>query len=91
MTLTIQHPALSTPIEIEKDNTDSLLYHLEHAGIETPGHCRNGICGACRIKLTAGKIHYPHISPLAYLHPKEILPCICVPTTNLTLNSPNKM
>jgi ferredoxin len=63
----------------------TLLECLEQANIEVHYHCRDGFCGACRVTLTAGEISYPKGEPLAFVGDNEILPCCCVPVTDISL------
>jgi ferredoxin len=67
------------------DNKQTLLECLEQANIEVHYHCRDGFCGACRVTLVAGEINYPNGEPLAFVGDNEILPCCCVPVTNISL------
>jgi ferredoxin len=63
----------------------SLLECLEGANVEVHYHCRDGFCGACRVILVDGEIFYPNGEPLAYIGDGEILPCCCIPITDITL------
>ena len=63
----------------------SLLECLEKENIEVHYHCRDGYCGACRVTLNTGEICYPNGEPLAYVGPNEILPCCCMPVSDLSL------
>ena len=63
---------------------ENLLEILERRGYPVAYQCRNGYCGACRIKKTAGEVVYDK-PPLAYVNHDEILPCCCTVTTPLTL------
>lgn len=63
----------------------TLLECLESANIEVHYHCRDGFCGACRVTLVDGDINYPLGEPLAYVGNNEILPCCCIPVTDITL------
>ena len=63
----------------------SLLECLEQANVEVHYHCRDGFCGACRVTLIAGEINYPKGEPLAFVGDNEILPCCCVPVTDISL------
>lgn len=67
------------------DKKQTLLDCLEQANVEVHYHCRDGFCGACRVTLTTGEIHYPNGDPLAYVGDNEILPCCCVPITDISL------
>lgn len=68
-----------------EDKKQTLLDCLEQANVEVHYHCRDGFCGACRVTLTAGEVHYPNGDPLAYVGDNEILPCCCVPITDISL------
>lgn len=71
-------------IEVEADAPTSLLEVMEASGLEARYHCRNGFCGACRTKLISGSIEYS-TEPLAYVRSGDILPCVCLPTSDLQL------
>ncbi len=62
----------------------SLLDNLEQQKIEVHYHCREGFCGACRTKLVRGEVEY-NTDPLAYFDDDEILPCCCVPTSDIEI------
>ncbi|HBY86730.1 MAG TPA: 2Fe-2S ferredoxin-like protein [Colwellia sp.] len=68
-----------------ENNKQTLLECLESADVEVHYHCRDGFCGACRVTLVAGEINYPLGEPLAFVGDKEILPCCCIPVTDITL------
>ncbi len=68
-----------------KNNEQTLLECLESADIEVHYHCRDGFCGACRVTLVNGEINYPLGEPLAFVGQGEILPCCCIPVTDITL------
>jgi ferredoxin len=46
--------------------------------------CRSGYCGACRLKLVKGDVVYRQ-PPLAFINDGEILPCCCMPLTDIEL------
>ena len=58
------------------EESETLLEGLERTGHQVEYQCRSGYCGACRVTLRAGSVHYPN-TPLAYLRQDEILPCCC--------------
>lgn len=68
------------------DPKQTLLECLETADVEVHYHCRDGFCGACRVKLIQGDVNYPQGEPLAFVGENEILPCCCVPTTDITID-----
>ena len=55
---------------------ETLLDGLERTGHEVEYQCRSGYCGACRVKLRAGRVDYDEL-PLAFVGPNELLPCCC--------------
>lgn len=67
------------------DKKQTLLECLEAENVEVHYHCRDGFCGACRVKLNNGVITYPNGEPLAFIGDGEILPCCCYPTTNIDI------
>lgn len=68
-----------------ENNEQTLLECLESAEVEVHYHCRDGFCGACRVTLVKGEINYPLGEPLAFVGQNEILPCCCIPVTDITL------
>jgi ferredoxin len=68
-----------------KEGDKTLLDCLENSGIEVHYHCRDGFCGACRVTLVEGEIYYPNGEPLAFIGQGEILPCCCIPTSDIKL------
>lgn len=61
-----------------------LLSILEKNKVYIEFQCREGFCGTCRVDLLKGKIEYIK-SPIAFLHSKEILTCICIPKSDIEL------
>jgi ferredoxin len=70
---TVQHPP-----------QNSLLETIEQQQIEIQYHCREGYCGACRSRLICGKVEYT-TDPLAFIDDDEILPCCCIPISNIEI------
>jgi ferredoxin len=68
-----------------QDSDNNLLECLESANVEVHYHCRDGFCGACRVTLIEGEIYYPNGEPLAFIGDGEILPCCCIPKSNIKL------
>nr|WP_286267822.1 class I ribonucleotide reductase maintenance protein YfaE [Thalassotalea atypica] len=64
---------------------NTLLECLEQEDVEVHYHCRDGFCGACRITLDKGEILYPQGEPLAFVGKDEILPCCCIPITDIEI------
>ncbi len=62
------------------DENENLLEALERNGYEVAYQCRNGYCGACRVRLITGTVTYAQ-PPLAYVGADEILPCCCTVTS----------
>ncbi len=84
-------PKKQHQIKVEQKTIDydpqakTLLNCLENAGVEVHYHCRDGFCGACRVKLVNGQIEYPNGEPLAFVGNGEILPCCCIPSSDIEL------
>ncbi|MBE2896605.1 2Fe-2S ferredoxin-like protein [Pasteurellaceae bacterium HPA106] len=71
---------------VKHNNDDgSLLETLEKNGIEHEYQCRSGFCGACRVKLLKGEVHYNQ-PPLASLNPGEMLLCCCKVDSDLEID-----
>ena len=70
---------------IYQEQHKTLLNCLESQDVEVHYHCRDGFCGACRIKLNKGEICYPQGEPLAFVGEGEILACCCYPTSDIDI------
>ncbi|KTF18138.1 class I ribonucleotide reductase maintenance protein YfaE [Pseudoalteromonas sp. H105] len=62
----------------------SLLECLEYNKFSVSYQCREGYCGACRVKITEGQVVYNQ-EPLAFVREGEVLLCCCKPDGNITL------
>ncbi|HFK5791576.1 TPA: class I ribonucleotide reductase maintenance protein YfaE [Enterobacter asburiae] len=62
----------------------NLLTLLESYKIPVEFQCREGFCGACRLKLLKGDIIYVQ-EPLAFIQENEILPCCCLPVGDIEI------
>jgi ferredoxin len=69
---------------VQHSPNNSLLETIEKHEIDIEYHCREGYCGACRSKLISGKVDYI-TDPLAFIDDDEILPCCCVPISNIEI------
>ncbi len=69
---------------VQHSPNNTLLETIEQNKIEIQYHCREGYCGACRSKLVNGKVEYT-TDPLAFIDDDEILPCCCVPISNIEI------
>ncbi|WP_343153007.1 class I ribonucleotide reductase maintenance protein YfaE [Buchnera aphidicola] len=74
----------SKKIYVNKKNI-SLLKTLLINNINIEYQCQKGYCGTCRVILIKGKILYQDCIPLAFLRPKEILPCCCIIYSNVEI------
>lgn len=68
----------------EHSEGNTLLETLEQNSLQVHYHCREGFCGACRTKLNSGEVEYT-TDPLAFIDDDEILPCCCIPVTNIDI------
>jgi len=64
---------------------ETLLEALERTGHEVEYHCRAGFCGACRLRILDGEVRYLE-QPLAFISSDEVLPCCCVPESDLRID-----
>lgn len=71
---------------IYRDKRQSILTCLEAANVEVHFHCRDGFCGACRIKLNSGQVNYPKGEPLAFIAEGEVLACCCIPMSDIDIS-----
>ncbi|MFI8416878.1 class I ribonucleotide reductase maintenance protein YfaE [Serratia sp. NPDC078593] len=67
-----------------QENESCLLDVLELHDVQVEYQCRSGYCGACRLKLLEGEVVYRQ-QPLAFINDGEILPCCCMPHTDIEL------
>ena len=65
-------------------NQRSLLEALEQQGVGIESECRSGECGECKMTLHSGKIKQL-IETDMDLDAGEILPCCCVPESDLLI------
>lgn len=86
MSQTIFKVVINGQHELAVDATKgTLLEALEANQLEVHYHCKSGFCGACRSTLKSGSVRYL-TEPLAYIRKGDILPCCCVPESDLDLD-----
>ncbi|WP_371378901.1 class I ribonucleotide reductase maintenance protein YfaE [Thalassotalea aquiviva] len=76
--------------EVVEQAFDNLIHKttlefLEANQVEVHYHCRDGFCGACRAVLNAGEVTYHKGEPLAFIRDNEILPCYCIPKSDIDI------
>jgi ferredoxin len=76
--------AIKSHQTVQHSPNNTLLETIEQNKIEIQYHCREGYCGACRSKLVSGKVEYT-TDPLAFIDDDEILPCCCIPVSNIEI------
>ncbi len=69
---------------VQHSPNNTLLETIEQNKIEIQYHCREGYCGAGRSKVVSGKVEYT-TDPLAFIDDDEILPCCCIPVSNIEI------
>ena len=69
---------------VQFQHANTLLESLEAQDVYVPYQCRDGYCGSCRTQLVSGEVAYLQ-EPMAWINDDEILPCCCVPKTDLEL------
>jgi ferredoxin len=70
---------------IESSPKLTILQSLEENKVESHYHCRDGYCGACRVKLKKGIVRYTNGEPLAYIADDEILTCCSIPSSDIEI------
>jgi len=71
-----------TDRNIKFQQANNVLESLEAKGVHISYQCREGYCGSCRTDLLEGEVAYL-TQPLAWINKGEILPCVCVPRSNI--------
>ena len=75
------------PAEFDEAKDYNILDALDRADIENESHCRAGFCGTCRVVLIRGQVRYPGGEPIGCVREGEILPCCCIPTSDIESRS----
>jgi ferredoxin len=72
---------------VEWDGTaPALLDFAEANGIAIDSCCRCGVDGVCQTRLLSGQVRYVE-EPCHQVEAGCVLPCICVPTTDVCLDA----
>lgn len=71
-------------LECAEGDHPNLLCALEAHQLPMEYQCREGYCGACRVRLRKGQVCYRN-KPLAFVGEDEILPCCCQPVSDIEL------
>jgi ferredoxin-NADP reductase len=74
--------------ELTYNGEGTLLCFLEKNGYPIDSICKSGTCGCCKLKVNSGNVKYL-INPDCNLCEDEILPCCCVPDSDLELSAEN--
>lgn len=64
----------------------SLYDFMERTGTRLDGSCKAGHCGLCAVKMVSGRVRY-FMSPEAYVCADHILPCCCMPLSDIQLEA----
>lgn len=80
------HFKQSNSIAKFENGQPSLLGCAAKNHINLESGCRTGACGSCAIKLLHGKVRYTR-EPQFQTKSNEILPCVCVPESDLVLDA----
>ncbi|MCD8520960.1 MAG: class I ribonucleotide reductase maintenance protein YfaE [Saccharospirillaceae bacterium] len=70
--------------EVHFRHAASLLESLEAQDVAVHYQCREGYCGSCRVQLLEGNVHYAE-EPMAWLNEGDILPCCCIPKSDIKI------
>lgn len=69
---------------IESSSGKTILETIEGVGIKPFSMCRDGFCGTCKLNIVTGYVNYIK-EPIAMLENNEILPCICIPKSDIEI------
>ncbi|ASA57332.1 hybrid-cluster NAD(P)-dependent oxidoreductase [Vibrio gazogenes] len=74
--------------KVAGNNQQTLLEQAEEQGIAISNSCRAGLCGACRVKVTQGRVSQPDVPALEDKDRQAgmVLACCCVPDTDLEIS-----
>lgn len=77
---------------ITGNNQQTLLDQGESAGLVLPHSCRAGLCGRCKVKLTAGNVQQSCNDGLTDEEQQQgyILTCSSIPTSDITITHPER-
>ncbi len=75
---------LESGIQFQFDTQSTLLNAMEDNEINIASSCRTGECGDCRVYLLEGQVSQLN-QAMIELPDNEILPCCCVPASNLII------
>lgn len=64
----------------------SALAALEQAGYKTSSECRDGFCGACRLKASGTPVYFKE--PIGYRNAGEILVCCVDSRSDINIQIP---
>lgn len=67
-------------------NHSSLLACAGQNCVSMESGCRTGACGSCAVRLLGGKVRYTR-EPQFQTQSSEILPCVCVPESDLEVDA----
>lgn len=81
----IRLPGMAKPIHAPAGTP--LLHSLERAGFKPPGHCRSGVCDACKMELVSGNVFVPENIDGTQRNStnKRIHTCMSYPLSDLSL------
>jgi ferredoxin len=81
----------SGQLEVQSNTDQSLLELLQAMSMPVRQACRNGSCGICKCRLTAGQISYFQRAPFGLRDEQiaqgYILTCIAYPVTDLSITA----
>ncbi len=80
--------SLGKSCTMDYEGKGTLYQFLETAGCSMNGFCKAGICGNCKVKINSGEVKYL-LKPECKLNEGEILPCCCIPETDIILDELN--
>lgn len=69
------------------NNQKTILEQAEDVGISIANSCRAGLCGACKMTLTAGNVYQPDVPALEFENNKQdvVFACCSIPQSDIEL------
>jgi uncharacterized protein len=69
-----------------ENSFSSLLGCASKNQVALDSGCRTGACGSCAVRLLQGRVRYTR-TPQYPIKQNEILPCVCIPETDLVIDA----
>ncbi|MGL6260835.1 2Fe-2S iron-sulfur cluster-binding protein [Vibrio sp. WXL103] len=73
--------------QIQGNDQETLLSQAEAQDIKIRSSCRSGLCGACKVKVTSGRVKQPQAPAITDQEREQgfALACCCIPETDVEI------